>query len=225
MSRHKKRKASTGSQFQGGQNEGTLTTTHELTPQAKEVKQKALWSSVLGRLDHERQGLVRHSQIVTKTTHCFDDLATPDAAGVSGSQILHHLVPALSRLIVLGRDERAREAWNHREIAWDREYEISSYDAQASILLHLSTTCQDPRNLVLVVNNGCGGLQGWYEVGNEDETWDFIVKAEELGLAEVGKGVALPQGIYQMPQRSGNRGEIEFFHLLSEKNQTQRQGK
>ena len=41
MWRHKKRKASTGSQVQGGQNEGTLTT-QEHTPEAKAVKGKQL---------------------------------------------------------------------------------------------------------------------------------------------------------------------------------------
>jgi hypothetical protein len=145
-------------------------------------------------------------QIVTKTLHCFDDLSSPNAAGLSASQILYHLVPALSQLIVLGRDQDAMKACEHREIAWHKEFGISSYDSQASIILHLSTCCQ-------LVNDGRGGHEGWYEVGSEEETWDLIVKAEELGLAEV-KEIAIPQGIYEMPKRSEDRGTIEFVGFL-----------
>jgi hypothetical protein len=134
-------------------------------------------------------------QIVTKTISCFDDLS----------------------LIVVGRDLGARGAFEDREKDWDKEFGISSYDSRASVLLHLS---HHPKQLVLVVNDENGMLEGWYE---KEETWDFIVKAEELGLAEV-KGTAIQQGIYQMPQRSDDKGSIEFFHLLSEKNQTQQQG-
>jgi hypothetical protein len=79
---------------------------------------------------------------------------------------------------------------------------MSTRDRSATILLHLP---HHPNQLVLVVNDRNGMLEGWYETGNEEEMWDFIVKAEELGLAEV-KEIAIPQGIYNMPQRSDGRG-------------------
>jgi hypothetical protein len=186
------------SQLRSGANEkGRETTTPKNTPAGLNVKAKG--SSVVSfeAVAMSTKDWSAIHQIVTKT--CFDDLS----------------------LIVSGRDLGAREAFEDREKAWDKELGISSYDSQASVLLHLSN---HPNQLVLVVNDGNGMLEGWYENGNEEETWDFIVKAEELGLAEV-KGIAIQQGIYQMPQRSDDKGTIEFFHLLSEKNQTQQQGK
>jgi hypothetical protein len=102
---------------------------------------------------------------------------------------------------------------------WVTGLGISSYDVQATILLHMS---RHPHHLVLVVNDGLGGLQGWYEVGTEEEMWELIVEAEELGYAEVS-GATMPTGVYEMPKRSEESGTLEFFHLLSEENQTPQQ--
>jgi hypothetical protein len=51
---------------------------------------------------------------------CFDDLAIPGSAGLTGSQALNHLIrPLLSgKLIVLGRDPGAKKAWEHRDNSW-----------------------------------------------------------------------------------------------------------
>jgi hypothetical protein len=65
------------------------------------------------------------------------------------------------------------------------------------------------------------GLQGWFERGSEDAMWEFILDSEELGLTEL-QGAVMPAGVYTMPQRSyTDRGEVQYFHLLSEATQTQ----